>query len=56
MEEDFSKKTKINGVLPILLWSAAMTNHDIIHVKYFIIDSSFEKKYVDLSARNKNKK
>jgi hypothetical protein len=55
MEEDFSKKTKINGVLPILLWSAAMTNHDIIHVKYFIIDSSFEKKYVDLSARNKNK-
>jgi len=55
MEEDFSKKTKINGVLPILLWSAAMTNHDIIHVKYFIIDSSFEKKYVDLFARNKNK-
>ena len=55
MEEDFSKKTKINGVLPILLWSAAMTNHDIIHVKYFIVDSSFEKKYVDLSARNNNK-
>jgi hypothetical protein len=55
MEEDFSKKTKINGVLPILLWSAAMTNHDIIHVKYFIVDSSFGKKYVDLSARNNNK-
>ena len=55
MEEDFSKKTKINGVLPILLWSAAMTNHDIIHVKYFIVDSNFGKKYVDLSARNNNK-
>jgi len=55
MEDDFSKKTKINGVLPILLWSAAMTNHDIIHVKYFIVDSSFEKKYVDISEKNKNK-
>jgi len=55
MEEDFSKKTKINGVLPILLWSAAMTNHDIIHVKYFIVDSGFRKKYVDLSARSNNK-
>ncbi len=55
MEEDFSKKTKINGILPILLWSAAMTNHDIIHVKYFIIDSSFEKKYVDITAKSKNK-
>jgi len=41
MEDDFSKKTKINGVLPILLWSAAMTNHDIIHVKYFIVDTNF---------------
>lgn len=55
MEDDFSKKTKINGVLPILLWSAAMTNHDIIHVKYFIVDTSFEKKYVDISEKNKNK-
>lgn len=55
MEDDFSKKTKINGVLPILLWSAAMTNHDIIHVKYFIVDSNFEKKYVDISEKNKNK-
>ena len=55
MEEDFGKKTKINGILPILLWSAAMTNHDIIHVKYFIIDSSFEKKYVDLAAKSKHK-
>ena len=55
MEDDFSKKTKINGVLPILLWSAAMTNHDIIHVKYFIVDTNFEKKYVDISAKAKNK-
>ena len=55
IEDDFSKKTKINGVLPILLWSAAMTNHDIIHVKYFIVDTNFEKKYVDISAKAKNK-
>lgn len=55
MEDDFSKKTKINGVLPILLWSAAMTNHDIIHVKYFIVDTNYEKKYVDISAKAKNK-
>ncbi len=55
MEDDFSKKTKINGVLPILLWSAAMTNHDIIHVKYFIVDTNYEKKYVDISAKTKNK-
>lgn len=55
MEDDFSKKTKINGVLPILLWSAAMTNHDIIHVKYFIVDTNFEKKYVDILAKAKNK-
>ena len=55
MEDDFSKKTKINGVLPILLWSAAMTNHDIIHVKYFIVDTNFEKKYVDISPKAKNK-
>ena len=55
MEDNFSKKTKINGVLPILLWSAAMTNHDIIHVKYFIVDTNFEKKYVDISAKAKNK-
>ena len=47
MQEDFGKKTKINGILPILLWSAAKTNHDIIHVKYFILDSSADKKYID---------
>jgi len=47
MQEDFGRKAKINGILPILLWSAAKTNHDIIHVKYFIIDSSANKKYID---------
>jgi hypothetical protein len=46
MEEDFGKKTKINGVLPILLWSAAKTNHDILSVKYFLLDDSANKKYI----------
>jgi hypothetical protein len=55
MEEDFSKKTKINGVLPILLWSAAKTNHDIVHVKYFIVDTNFEKKYVEKTDQIKGK-
>ncbi len=55
MEEDFGKKTKINGVLPILLWSAAKTNHDILSVKYFLLDDSANKKYIayDTSIRTR---
>jgi len=53
MEEDFGKKTKINGVLPILLWSAAKTNHDIISVKYFILDDSANKKYIPYDSNVK---
>jgi len=55
MEEDFGKKTKINGVLPILLWSAAKTNHDIVYVKYFIVDTNYEKKYVEKTSEIKGK-
>ncbi len=53
MEADFGKKTKISGVLPILLWSAAKTNHDILSVKYFILDDSANKKYVNYDSLSK---
>ena len=55
MQDDFSRKNKVNGILPILLWSAAKTNHDIIYVKHFIIDSSANKKYIDDVNKSNNK-
>ena len=43
MEEDFGRKTKINGILPILLWSAAKTNQTAAQ-------SALEVKLAELNA------
>ena len=55
MQTDTEVTTKVNGMLPLLLWAAARTNHEILSVKYANVNDSSQMVLVDsLNTRKKH--
>ena len=55
MQTDTKVTTKVNGMLPLLLWAAARTNHEILSVKYANVNDSSQMVLVDsLNTRKKH--
>lgn len=46
MDEDMRKNGIVDGVLPLILWGMGKTDHSIVSLRYFDIDSSGQKKEV----------
>ena len=51
MDSDMSNSKYVDGVLPLLLWGMGKTDHSIVSLKYFDIDSSGSK--VDVKTSQK---
>lgn len=43
MNSDMGESTKVNGVLPLILWGMGKTDHSIVSLSYFDIDSTGQK-------------
>lgn len=46
MQEDTKRKTLINGMLPIIVWTIAQLDYEIISIDYFHVSDSAEKNYL----------
>lgn len=42
MVEDTKKRTLVNGMLPLIIWAAAITNHDVVSLKYLTVSDNGE--------------
>jgi hypothetical protein len=42
MVEDTKKKTLVNGMLPLIIWAAAITDHDVVSLKYLTVSEKGE--------------
>lgn len=40
MIEDTKKRTLVNGMLPLILWAAAVTDREVISLQYFIVSDN----------------
>jgi hypothetical protein len=47
MQEDTKQKTLINGMLPVIVWTVAQMDFEIISIKYFHVNEAAEKIYLD---------
>lgn len=55
MQTDTEETTKVDGMLPLILWAAAITNHEILSVKYADVNDSSQMVFVDsLNTRKKH--
>ena len=53
MVEDTKKNTLVNGMLPLILWGAAHTGHQIVSLNYFNVDTAGSLQFVDTAAAKK---
>jgi hypothetical protein len=42
MVEDTKKRTLVNGMLPLIVWAAAITDHDVVSLKYLSVSETGE--------------
>jgi hypothetical protein len=42
MVEDTKKRTLVNGMLPLIVWAAAITDHDVVSLKYLSVSENGE--------------
>lgn len=42
MVEDTKKKTLVNGMLPLIIWAATITDHDVVSLKYLTVSENGE--------------
>lgn len=47
MEADIKDSNRVNGMFPIIMWAAARSNHEVISIDYFNIDTMGQTTVID---------